>query len=70
METADAVKAEIGATVFGRIETASWVDGIVASRKSAGGDQVAGNGGGGFARSWKECLTRGGRDDSAKRLVL
>ena len=31
METADAVKAEIGATVFGRRETASSVGGVVAS---------------------------------------
>jgi hypothetical protein len=54
METADAVKAEIGATVFGRRETASCVGRIVAPKKSAGGDQAAGNGGAGFARSWKE----------------
>jgi hypothetical protein len=38
METVDAIKAEIGATVFGRRETASCVGRIVASRKSAGGD--------------------------------
>jgi hypothetical protein len=57
METADAVNAEIGATVFGRRETASCVGGIVASRKSVGGDYVAGNGGDGFARLWKERST-------------